>query len=97
MRWIDTTGNRVKEKASHFAEGCYHHQKRVNQQVNFRAPSSREVQMEYLSLILSFLAGLVSGYTIRVVISNSKSVRFISQKGNVAGRDIVAGDNTKQK
>jgi hypothetical protein len=53
--------------------------------------------MDYLSHILTFLAGLVTGYTIRIVISNSKSIRFVSQKGNVAGRDIVAGDNTQRK
>lgn len=53
--------------------------------------------MDYMSHILTFLAGLVSGYTIKVSISNSKSTRFVSQKENVAGRDIVAGDNTQQK
>ncbi len=53
--------------------------------------------MDFLSHILTFLAGLASGYTIRIVVSNSRSTRIVSQKGNVAGRDIVAGDNTQRK
>lgn len=53
--------------------------------------------MEYLSHILTFVAGLATGYTVRVAISNSKSVRLVSQKGNAAGRDIVAGDNVQRK
>lgn len=53
--------------------------------------------MDYLSHILTFLGGLAAGYTIRIAVSNSRSTRLVSQKGNTAGRDIVAGDNAQRK
>lgn len=44
-------------------------------------------------------AALAAGVTIKVVISrrnsSKKDIRFISQKNNIAGGDIVAGDSTK--
>lgn len=56
--------------------------------------------MEILTPILTFLAGLGAGWTLKVVITNrsDRSIRFtaVSQKGNFAGRDIVAGDVSKK-
>jgi hypothetical protein len=52
-----------------------------------------------MSHILTFLGGLLTGYTIKVAISiystKSKSTRIVSQHHNKAGGDIVAGDSTK--
>lgn len=52
--------------------------------------------MEYLSHILTFVAGLGAGWTLKVVISNRTSRKsrntFTSQKGNTAGRDMAGGD-----
>ena len=50
--------------------------------------------------LLAFIgAALAAGVTIRVVMSrrnsSKKDIRFISQKNNIAGGDIVAGDSTK--
>lgn len=55
--------------------------------------------MEWLSHLASFIAGLAAGYTIKVVISRKStkntSASFVSQRGNSAGGDIVAGNSTK--
>lgn len=55
--------------------------------------------MEWLSHLASFFAGLVAGYAIKVVISskttNSASASLVSQRGNSAGGDIVAGNSSK--
>jgi hypothetical protein len=52
-----------------------------------------------LSHVLTFLGGLLTGYTIKVAISiystKSNSNRIVSQHHNKAGGDIVAGDSTK--
>lgn len=52
--------------------------------------------MEYLSYILTFVAGLGTGWTLKVVITSSKSSKssnkYTSQKGNKAGRDMAGGD-----
>ncbi len=52
-----------------------------------------------LKIIGTLAAIFAASYVIRVVISNRQSsktdVRFISQKNNVTGGDIVAGDSTK--
>ncbi len=44
--------------------------------------------------VMTFIAGLFSGYTIKTIVSvvNKKNVRFTSQKGNVVNGDMVAGD-----
>lgn len=56
--------------------------------------------MEWLTHILSFLVGLGAGWTLKVAISNRTSVRrritVTSQKGNIAGGDIVAGDKNSR-
>jgi hypothetical protein len=55
--------------------------------------------MEYLTHVLTFLAGLGAGWTLKVVISNrttKNSVkRNVVQKNNTAGGDIVGGDMNK--
>lgn len=55
--------------------------------------------MDWVSHLGTFLAGLVAGYTLKVVINNrstnKRSINVVSQKGNFAGRDIVGGNNTK--
>lgn len=52
-----------------------------------------------LKIIAAIASIFAAGYVIKVVISNRQStktdVRFVSQKNNVAGGDIVAGDSTK--
>jgi hypothetical protein len=52
--------------------------------------------MEYLSHILTFVAGLGAGWTLKLAISNRTSRKsrstFTSQKGNSAGRDMAGGD-----
>ena len=55
--------------------------------------------MDWLSHIVTFLAGLGTGWTLKVVFSsrtdNSRRTSIVSQKGNHAGGDIVAGDKTQ--
>ena len=52
-----------------------------------------------LKIICAIASIFAEGFVIKVVISNRQStktdVRFVSQKNNVAGGDIVAGDSTK--
>lgn len=52
--------------------------------------------MDLLTHVATFLAGLGTGWTLKVVISNrsSRSSRtsVVSQRHNRAGGDIVAGD-----
>lgn len=52
--------------------------------------------MDWWTHIVSFFAGLGVGWTLKVVISNrtshSKRLNIVSQKGNRARGDIVAGD-----
>jgi hypothetical protein len=47
-----------------------------------------------ITSILSFLGGLVSGFTLKVVIDRSKNKRktTVTQKNNVVGRDMIGGD-----
>ncbi|HBP30936.1 MAG TPA: hypothetical protein DD666_16150 [Advenella kashmirensis] len=56
--------------------------------------------MDWLTHILSFFAGLGAGWTLKIVISNrssrSERTNIVSQKGNVVGGDIVAGDVHKK-
>jgi hypothetical protein len=49
--------------------------------------------MEYLPQILSFLGGLASGWTLKVIIDKSKNTTTIS--GNKAGGDIAGRDIKK--
>jgi hypothetical protein len=55
--------------------------------------------MDWQSHIWTFLAGLVSGYTVKTVISirssKTKRVNKVNQHGNFAGGDIVGGDVNK--
>jgi hypothetical protein len=56
--------------------------------------------MEYLSHIVTFIAGLGTGWTLKVAItkmssSNSRN-SFASQKGNTVGGDMAGGDIKKQ-
>lgn len=55
--------------------------------------------MELLAYIFTFLLGLGTGWTLRIVISNrssqSSKSSIVSQKSNHAGGDIVAGDMNK--
>ena len=49
---------------------------------------------DIVTAVLSFLGGLVSGFTLKVAIDRSKNKRTttVTQNNNVAGRDIVGGD-----
>lgn len=55
--------------------------------------------MDWLSHIATFIAGLGTGWTLKVVFSsrtdNSRRASIVSQKDNHAGGDIVAGDKTQ--
>lgn len=55
--------------------------------------------MEYLTHILTFIAGLGAGWTLKIVISNHSATNIrktsVTQKNNSAGGDIVAGDMNK--
>jgi len=47
--------------------------------------------MEYLPQVLSFLGGLLAGWTIKVIVDKSKNSTTISKNkvgGDVAGRDM---------
>jgi hypothetical protein len=50
--------------------------------------------MEYLPQILSFLGGLLAGWTLKVIVDKSKNTTTVS--GNVVGRDIAGRDISKQ-
>ena len=56
--------------------------------------------MDWLTHIGAFIAGLGAGWTLKVVISNrsdsSRKISIVSQKGNHAGGDIVAGDKSQK-
>lgn len=59
--------------------------------------------MDWWTHIASFLVGLGTGWTLKVAISSrssrSRRSSIVSQKGNTAGGDIVAGDkhtNTRE-
>jgi hypothetical protein len=55
--------------------------------------------MDIITHILTFVAGMGAGWTLKVVITNrsSKSSRssIVSQKGNRVKGDMVAGDMNK--
>ncbi|MBF3842809.1 MULTISPECIES: hypothetical protein [Burkholderia] len=57
--------------------------------------------MDLWTHIATFLAGLATGWTLKVVISNrsnrSHRATFVSQKGNTAGGDIVGGDKSTRE
>lgn len=57
--------------------------------------------MDLWTHIATFLAGLATGWTLKVVISNrsnrSHRATFVSQKGNMAGGDIVGGDKSTRE
>lgn len=54
---------------------------------------------DIIKVILVVGAALAAGFSIKVVMSrrnsSKKDLRFVSQKNNTAGGDIVAGDSTK--
>ncbi|WP_175652885.1 hypothetical protein [Pseudomonas sp. Marseille-P9899] len=56
--------------------------------------------MEYLSYIVTFIAGLGTGWTLKVAITkiSSRNSRnsSASQKGNTVGGDMAGGDIKKQ-
>lgn len=51
--------------------------------------------MEHLSEILSFLGGLVAGWSLKIIVDKSKNATTI--QGNVAGGDIAGRDVNKNK
>jgi hypothetical protein len=51
--------------------------------------------VEYLSAVLSFLAGILSGWTLKVVVDRSKRYSN-TQIGNRAGGDIAGRDINKK-
>lgn len=54
--------------------------------------------LEFARLGGAFIAGLLSGYSLKVVIDRSSSRRNtrVSQTGNTVGRDLVGGDVNKK-
>jgi hypothetical protein len=50
--------------------------------------------MEHLSEILSFLGGLVGGWTLKFIVDKSKNSTTI--QGNIAGGDIAGRDINKK-
>jgi hypothetical protein len=50
--------------------------------------------MEHLSEILSFLGGLVAGWTLKIIVDKSKNSTTI--RGNVASGDIAGRDINKK-
>jgi hypothetical protein len=52
-------------------------------------------------VLLALVAAIAGGLVIKVAVSRRTSrrteIRFVSQKNNVAGGDIVAGDSTKEQ
>lgn len=56
--------------------------------------------MDWLTHIASFLVGLGTGWTLKIVVSNrssqSKRTSIVSQKGNYVHGDMVAGDMDKK-
>lgn len=57
-------------------------------------------QSDIFTLLLAIFGLLAAGLVVRVVSKRktkiAKSYRVVSQKGNVAGRDIIAGDSKKR-
>lgn len=58
--------------------------------------------MDYLICAITFFLGLGAGWTLKIIVSNHVSnanrKTSVSQKNNIAGGDIVAGDvNTHRK
>ena len=51
--------------------------------------------MEYFSEILTFLGGLVAGWTLKVIVNKSKNSTVI--KGNKVGGDVAGRDVNKKK
>ncbi|PVZ59442.1 hypothetical protein C9422_09775 [Pseudomonas sp. B1(2018)] len=55
--------------------------------------------MDYLSHVLTFLAGLGAGWTLKIFVSNRSSRKsrttFANQTGNSVGGDMAAGDINK--
>lgn len=55
--------------------------------------------MDWLWHIVTFIVGLGAGWQLKVVVSsrsnNSSQTSIVSQKGNQAGGDIVAGNKTQ--
>lgn len=52
---------------------------------------SQEVVVEHVSEILSFLGGLVSGWTLKVIVDSSRNTTKIKNNrvgGDLAGRDL---------
>lgn len=52
----------------------------------------------WISHIAAFVAGLGTGWVAKVYISSSQKSRttVVSQKGNLVGGDLVAGDQNKE-
>ncbi|WP_349781134.1 hypothetical protein [Xanthomonas arboricola] len=57
--------------------------------------------MDWLTAVLSFLTGLLTGWTLKVVVNKrstlNKRVTKVTQSGNAAGGDIVAGDVNRRE
>ena len=51
--------------------------------------------MEYFSEILAFIIGLGSGWTLKIIIDNSRNSTVI--RNNLAGGDIAGRDINKKK
>lgn len=65
-------------------------------EISDSAPISfKEVSMEHLSEILSFIGGLLSGFTLKIVIDRS-SKNKVNQTGNTVGGDMAGRDIHKK-
>jgi hypothetical protein len=51
-----------------------------------------------LNSIVSFIVGLASGFTLKIVIDRSKNKRTttVTQNKNVVGRDLIGGDSNRK-
>ena len=48
----------------------------------------------FLSHLLAFLGGATTTVLVRIILNYSRSSRFVLQRGNTAGGDIVGRDKT---
>jgi len=57
--------------------------------------------MDYLTYAVTFFLGFGAGWTLKIIvnnkISNTNRKTSVSQKNNIAGGDIVAGDLKKHQ
>lgn len=57
--------------------------------------------MEYFTHIITFIAGLGTGWTLKIIVSNqvNKATRktTVTQNNNTVGGDLIGGDSNNNK